>query len=271
MNAIKNFFDRVKKDKDFRFDFIIGIWSAIIIILIIAALIIGLQFLLKDDDSEEAASETPVPTTEADYMQDSSPIPDVEDEEEYKGSINEDLDEDIEFEDDSSSGLLYATTSVNVRSNPDTTSSVLGKLAQGESVEKVEETDNGWVKVIYNGSEAYVKSEYLTATEPGASTYVAPTMPPQQSRVTSTPKTSDNKATAKPKKTKKPKTTKKPKVTTEPEDTSHETNSSDNNQNDNPIITMEPITPAPIEPTAAPVSEPTAAPAGNENTENVQQ
>ncbi|MCD8220657.1 MAG: SH3 domain-containing protein [Clostridiales bacterium] len=58
---------------------------------------------------------------------------------------------------------VYKTTTVlNVRSEPSTDSTVLGKLSSGAVVEYIESADADWAKILYNGQEAYVASQYLT-------------------------------------------------------------------------------------------------------------
>jgi len=58
---------------------------------------------------------------------------------------------------------LYRTTTVlNVRSQPNTDGTPLGKLAEGTTVDYVEAYDDEWAIIRYNGEEAYVASRYLT-------------------------------------------------------------------------------------------------------------
>lgn len=59
-------------------------------------------------------------------------------------------------------GNLYATETVNVREQPSTDSSILGKVSAGTEITVFGTTSDGWSKVDYNGSEGYVKSEYLS-------------------------------------------------------------------------------------------------------------
>lgn len=59
---------------------------------------------------------------------------------------------------------LFATEVVNVREQPNTNSSSLGKLSIGEEIMVYEALSNGWSKVVYNGADGYVKSEYLSDT-----------------------------------------------------------------------------------------------------------
>ena len=62
-------------------------------------------------------------------------------------------------------------SSLNMRSKPSTSGSVVAKLAAGTSVKVYSEAD-GWAKVTANGQEGYVSSEFLTtkqAETPGVS------------------------------------------------------------------------------------------------------
>lgn len=61
---------------------------------------------------------------------------------------------------------VYATTSVNVRSGPGTGYAKLGMCYRGNSVTRIGIGDNGWSKISYNGSEAYVCSDYLSDSKP---------------------------------------------------------------------------------------------------------
>lgn len=60
---------------------------------------------------------------------------------------------------------LVANDSVYVRAEASTDGEVLGGLYPGDTVTKLGETDDGWTKVDFNGTEAYVKSEFLSSQE----------------------------------------------------------------------------------------------------------
>lgn len=61
---------------------------------------------------------------------------------------------------------VYATGSVNVRQSWSTSSSVVGLLSEGQSVTRTGKGSNGWSRVTFNGSTAYVSSQYLTTEKP---------------------------------------------------------------------------------------------------------
>jgi hypothetical protein len=60
--------------------------------------------------------------------------------------------------------MVYRTTDVlNVRSEPSTDGARLGKLNSGVTVEYVRAENDEWTVILYDGREAYVASQYLTA------------------------------------------------------------------------------------------------------------
>ncbi len=58
---------------------------------------------------------------------------------------------------------VYTTDYLNVRADADLGAGVLGILNQGDSVVRTGMTDNGWSRVEFNGSTAYVMSDFLTS------------------------------------------------------------------------------------------------------------
>ncbi len=58
-----------------------------------------------------------------------------------------------------------ATTTVNVRSSDSENADRIGKVTGGTRVQVLEQRVNGWTKVLYEGSEGYIKSEYLELVE----------------------------------------------------------------------------------------------------------
>ena len=61
---------------------------------------------------------------------------------------------------------VWATETVNVRSDASSDASRVGGLTRGSSVTRTGVCSNGWSQVEYNGSTAYVYSDYLTTEEP---------------------------------------------------------------------------------------------------------
>lgn len=58
-------------------------------------------------------------------------------------------------------GTVTVAETVNIRDKASTDGQQLGVAYQGESFSLVEKQNNGWTKILYNGKEAYIKTEYL--------------------------------------------------------------------------------------------------------------
>lgn len=73
---------------------------------------------------------------------------------------------------------VYATENVNIRTEPNTDSAIITVLQKGSSITRIDEAD-GWSKVLYEGEERYITSEYLSLTpseeKPAEETTVEPT------------------------------------------------------------------------------------------------
>lgn len=68
----------------------------------------------------------------------------------------------LSFSTTQTNDLLYAVDALSVRSGPDLTCRRLGGLAAGAAVRRTARTDNGWSRIIYGLTEAYVPSEFLS-------------------------------------------------------------------------------------------------------------
>lgn len=64
-------------------------------------------------------------------------------------------------------GPLYATTTttVNVRSSDSETADRINKVPANSKVEVLEQRPNGWSQIKYEGTEGFIKSEYLSIVE----------------------------------------------------------------------------------------------------------
>lgn len=56
---------------------------------------------------------------------------------------------------------VKATDVVNIRASASTEADSLGKASAGQEFTRYEVMENGWSKIDYNGTEAYIKTEYL--------------------------------------------------------------------------------------------------------------
>ncbi len=63
---------------------------------------------------------------------------------------------------------VYATSTVNVRAEASETADIIGQLETGSQTTRLEDKD-GWSRIDYsNGTQGYVKSEYLSTKAPSA-------------------------------------------------------------------------------------------------------
>ena len=66
----------------------------------------------------------------------------------------------------SANDTVYATGDINVRKSYTTSSQVVGTLKKGESVTRTGIGSNGWSRVTYNGTTAYISTSLLTTKKP---------------------------------------------------------------------------------------------------------
>ena len=92
----------------------------------------------------------------------------IVDEETYKILNSEDAPEKEPGEPvltTSNTAIMYATTLVNVRTEPDFDAALLGSISQGDAVLAGEESENGWTPVVYPPGIGYVYSQYLSSSK----------------------------------------------------------------------------------------------------------
>lgn len=63
--------------------------------------------------------------------------------------------------------VLYATSTINVRTQPKSTALKLGYAQTGEALQVTAKTDNGWYEVRYNDRRGYVSAKYVTEYQAG--------------------------------------------------------------------------------------------------------
>lgn len=64
------------------------------------------------------------------------------------------------------SGTMHGKTStrVNIRDAASESAKVLGTVDEGTTFDIIEIQDNGWTKILYEGSEAYISSDFVIIT-----------------------------------------------------------------------------------------------------------
>lgn len=117
------------------------------------------------------------------------PVPDPE-----PSSVPVPLTED-KYDISPASGVMYATSSVNVREKPDADSNRVGHLDKNEAVNITGIVSNGWIRIEFKGGEYYVNGNYLspspgettsTTTQATSTTPTATTTPAPATTVTTT-------------------------------------------------------------------------------------
>ncbi|MCM1261688.1 MAG: SH3 domain-containing protein [Butyrivibrio sp.] len=81
--------------------------------------------------------------------------------EEMASETQSDTGADNEEENNTVTGTVTATANVRIRSEASETSDKLGLAYEGQKLDMIEQQDNGWTKIMYNGHPAYVKSDYV--------------------------------------------------------------------------------------------------------------
>ncbi len=71
--------------------------------------------------------------------------------------------------------VMYAKTSLNVRSGPSTDYDKIGRLDEGEEVTVTGVASTGWYRISYDGSEGFVSNNYLLSEKPSAPTVTTTT------------------------------------------------------------------------------------------------
>ena len=118
------------------------LWRLLIPLLVVILLIVVIQMLRPEKDE---IKDTAAPT-------ESSQI--VESTQETEPETEPETQPEAE---------RYAVTgnSVNVRTEPSTSSRILVQLSQGTEVDYVKRYNNDWTVINYDGQEAYVSSQYI--------------------------------------------------------------------------------------------------------------
>lgn len=72
-----------------------------------------------------------------------------------------DAEEEVQTQQETTVKTVRATDVVNVRSSDSETADKIGKAQIGDEFTLLEEKGNGWSKITFEGSDAYIKSEFL--------------------------------------------------------------------------------------------------------------
>lgn len=119
-------------------------------------------------ETETTAPETeaPVENTEASTEQTEASSEQTEAPAENTETSTEQTEESYSLYIEDTYETVWTTDAVNVRTNADSSSEKVGSLTSGSSIIRTGICENGWSRVDYNGTAAYIHSDYLTTSEP---------------------------------------------------------------------------------------------------------
>ena len=127
------------------------IWRLLIPLLVIVLLIVVIRIMLPGKEEKQESQTTPAVMTTAPTEPAPTAPPEPETEPETEPAPE-----------------VYVTTgsTVNVRSEPSTSSRILVQLPRGTQIDYVKRYNNDWAVINYDGQEAYISSQYIEAVEP---------------------------------------------------------------------------------------------------------
>lgn len=141
----------------------------IVALLIMSVIVTGCGPSNNGDNSEKPTHQTEIKDTES--MKESEIVEnteidgntqDIENSEDVENiEDSEESTQNSAVGDDETETKLYAQTNVNIRSLPSTDGEKLGTLRKNQEVIGLGEAVNGWQKIRYNESVAYVSAQYL--------------------------------------------------------------------------------------------------------------
>lgn len=120
------------------------------------------------ESSEGAAEESEIPAeeTQAPAEETEAPIEETETPAEETEAPAEDKTEEDSLYIEDTNETVWTTDAVNVRAEADASSARIGGLEKGSGITRTGICENGWSRVDYNGTAAYIHSDYLTTSEP---------------------------------------------------------------------------------------------------------
>lgn len=178
-----------------------------IIVLFIGVIVLSVVTVIKRNNEpkdEFVITNNPQPVVSEGVLQETESV--EFETESAESAAEENIPEDDGTQEEASvieTRTLYANSSVNVRSGPGITNSRVGSLAVNDEVIAIGEAENGWQKIQFRDTEAYVSIDYLSEN-PIETTPAQPEVTPQpeatpQSEVTPQPEvTSEPEATPQP-------------------------------------------------------------------------
>ncbi len=117
------------------------------------------KHLQKRQKLRQKRQKAPAEETEAPVEETEAPV------EETEAPAEDPVVEDSLYIEDTNE-TVWTTDAVNVRAEADASSARVGGLDKNSSITRTGVCENGWSRVDYNGTSAYIHSDYLTTSEP---------------------------------------------------------------------------------------------------------
>ncbi|MCD7846444.1 MAG: D-alanyl-D-alanine carboxypeptidase family protein [Oscillospiraceae bacterium] len=149
--------------------FLSAVTAAVLLLTLVACSAESNDEVVSGDVTTEAiVTEAPVSeeeevttvSEETEIAEDTGSVDDSEEEPEEEESTT------VSFEvTEMEATVMYATDPLNVRLGPDALYEAIGQLLVGDAVTVTGETSNGWYRIDYDGTVAYVSGDYLREEE----------------------------------------------------------------------------------------------------------
>lgn len=129
------------------------------------------ELVSGDVTTEPAVTEAPVSSEEVTTVseetiaEDTGSVDETEEPEEAEGEESSEELTVTGYEITEVEMVMYATDPLNVRLGPDAMYTTVGQLAVGDAVNVTGEVSNGWYRIDYDGTVAYVSGDYLREEE----------------------------------------------------------------------------------------------------------
>ena len=138
--------------------------AAIGVVIMLVIIVFGISQLFSDGSDNKAKKDKKEPVAEETVVEEAKAEEAVV-EEEAEPVVEEPAfveEESYEPEEEETEEIkLVANDKARIRKGPSTDDEVLGNTAVGDVFVKVEDAEDGWVCVVYNGENAYIKGDYL--------------------------------------------------------------------------------------------------------------
>jgi uncharacterized protein YgiM (DUF1202 family) len=119
----------------------------LILIILIAVAVNVIRGKLTESETEELL----LTTEEPNYLPPETENPDLP-------PVTENPSEEVAY--------VWTSDGVNLREEPNTNCDVIAVLESGTKLELIDDYEEGWSHVVFDGQEGYVSNDFITDTDP---------------------------------------------------------------------------------------------------------